>query len=192
MSIVIGETLLALSNVSMNYVNGTEKQVKENAKFSDQLGTTEVNNIVNEIYDKFGIKVGVSNSRFECFIPGDVLYRINTDSALKNKVYAMLADYSSSEFQTTMQTLNPPVKKCTLIFDENGDVVATLEPDVEKESVGSSKEKSVSAILENNSYNGIISDFTYFVTPNFELQSVLLAPTLKRIISLDSFLISWI
>ena len=43
MSIVIGETLLALSNVSMNYVNGTEKQVKENAKFSDQLGTTEVN-----------------------------------------------------------------------------------------------------------------------------------------------------
>ena len=55
MSIVIGETLLALSNVSMNYVNGTEKQVKENAKFSDQLGTTEVNNIVNEIYDKFGI-----------------------------------------------------------------------------------------------------------------------------------------
>lgn len=55
MSIVIGETLLALSNVSMNYVNGTEKQVKENAKFSDQLGTTEVNNIVNEIYGKFYI-----------------------------------------------------------------------------------------------------------------------------------------
>ena len=80
MSIVIGETLLALSNVSMNYVNGTEKQVKENAKFSDQLGTTEVNNIVNEIYDKFGINVGVSNSRFECFIPGDVLYRMNTQS----------------------------------------------------------------------------------------------------------------
>ena len=51
MSIVIGETLLALSNVSMNYVNGTEKQVKENAKFSDQLGTTEVNNIVKEIYN---------------------------------------------------------------------------------------------------------------------------------------------
>lgn len=180
MSIVIGETLLAFSNVSMNYVNGTEKQVKENAKFSDQLGTTEVNNIVKEIYNKFGINVGVSNSRFECFIPGDVFHRMNTDSALKNKVYAMLADYSSSEFQTTMQTLNPPVKKCTLIFDENGDVVATLEPDVEKESVGSSKEKSVSAILENNSYNGIISDVSYDVTPNFELQSVLLAPTLKR------------
>ena len=35
---------------------------------------------------------------------------MNTDSALKNKVYAMLADYSSSEFQTTMQTLNPPEK----------------------------------------------------------------------------------
>lgn len=68
MSIVIGETLLALSNVSMNYVNGTEKQVKENAKFSDHLGTTEVNNIVKEIYNKFGINVGVSNSRFECFI----------------------------------------------------------------------------------------------------------------------------
>lgn len=85
MSIEIGETLLALSNVSMNYVNGTEKQVKENAKFSDQLGTTEVNNIVKEIYNKFGINVGVSNSRFECFIPGDVLYRMNTDSALKIK-----------------------------------------------------------------------------------------------------------
>lgn len=85
MSIVIGETLLALSNVSMNYVNGTEKQVKENAKFSDQLGTTEVNNIVKEIYNKFGINVGVSNSRFECFIPGDVFHRMNTDSALKIK-----------------------------------------------------------------------------------------------------------
>ena len=62
---------------------------------------------------------------------------MNTDSALKNKGYAMLADESSSELQMTMQTLNPPVKKWTLIFDENGDVVATLEPDVEKESVGS-------------------------------------------------------
>ena len=73
-----------------------EKQVKENAKFSDQLGTTEVNNIVKEIYNKFGINVGVSNSRFECFIPGDVFHRMNTDSALKNKVYAMLADYSEA------------------------------------------------------------------------------------------------
>jgi hypothetical protein len=69
---------------------------------------------------------------------------------------------------------------CTIYILAPGDVVATLEPDVEKESVGSSKEKSVSAILENNSYNGIISDVSYDVTPNFELQSVLLAPTLKR------------
>ena len=62
MSIVIGETLLALSNVSMNYVNGTEKQVKENAKFSDQLGTTEVNNIVNESNGKLTVNKIASKS----------------------------------------------------------------------------------------------------------------------------------
>ena len=43
---------------------------------------------------------------------------MNTDTVLRQKVYDMLADYSSDKFKLTMQTLNPPVKKCTLVFDD--------------------------------------------------------------------------
>lgn len=35
---------------------------------------------------------------------------MNTDTALRQKVYDMLADYSSDKFKLTMRTLNPPVK----------------------------------------------------------------------------------
>ncbi len=41
---------------------------------------------------------------------------MNTDTALRQKVYDMLADYSSDKFKLTMQTLNPPVKKCVHWF----------------------------------------------------------------------------
>ena len=60
-----------------------------------------------------------ANGYFECYIPSDVLYKMNTDTALRQKVYDMLADYSSDKFKLTMQTLNPPVKKCTLVFDDS-------------------------------------------------------------------------
>lgn len=54
--------------------------------------------------------MGAANGYFECYIPSDVLYRMNTDTVLRQKVYDMLADYSSDKFKLTMQTLNPPVK----------------------------------------------------------------------------------
>lgn len=44
----------------------------------------------------------------------------------------MLADYTGEKFQTFCKTFVPPVKKCTLIFGQKGDVVSALEPDMEK------------------------------------------------------------
>lgn len=58
----------------------------------------------------------------------------------------MLADYSSDKFKLTMQTLNPPVKKCTLVFDDNGEVVATLEPDVGGEKAASERSKNTEKV----------------------------------------------
>ena len=72
--------------------------------------------------------------------------RMNTDTVLRQKVYDMLADYSSDKFKLTMQTLNPPVKKCTLVFDDNGEVVATLEPDVGGEKAASERSKNTEKV----------------------------------------------
>ena len=71
---------------------------------------------------------------------------MNTDTVLRQKVYDMLGDYSSDKFKLTMQTLNPPVKKCTLVFDDNGEVVATLEPDVGGEKAASERSKNTEKV----------------------------------------------
>ena len=61
---------------------------------------------------------------------------MNTDTALRQKVYDMLADYSSDKFKLTMQTLNPPVKKCTLVFDDNGiEVQGVMAMEYKKKSI---------------------------------------------------------
>lgn len=67
-------------------------------------------------------------------------------NSVRQKVYDMLADYSSDKFKLTMQTLNPPVKKCTLVFDDNGEVVATLEPDVGGEKAASERSKNTEKV----------------------------------------------
>ncbi|RHQ43303.1 hypothetical protein DWY37_05730 [Roseburia sp. AF25-13LB] len=90
--------------------------------------------------------MGAANGYFECYIPSDVLYKMNTDTALRQKVYDMLADYSSDKFKLTMRTLNPPVKKCTLVFDDNGEIVATLEPDVGGEKAISERSKNTEKV----------------------------------------------
>lgn len=90
--------------------------------------------------------MGAANGYFECYIPSDVLYKMNTDTVLRQKVYDMLADYSSDKFKLTMRTLNPPVKKCTLVFDDNGEIVATLEPDVGGEKAISERSKNTEKV----------------------------------------------
>lgn len=65
---------------------------------------------------------------------------------VRQKVYDMLADYSSDKFKLTMRTLNPPVKKCTLVFDDNGEIVATLEPDVGGEKAISERSKNTEKV----------------------------------------------
>lgn len=100
------------------------------------------------VYDAFDVGAfqyllkPIDEQRF----PSDVLYRMNTDTVLRQKVYDMLADYSSDKFKLTMQTLNPPVKKCTLVFDDNGEVVATLEPDVGGEKAASERSKNTEKV----------------------------------------------
>ncbi|AOT72298.1 hypothetical protein [Geosporobacter ferrireducens] len=115
-----------------------QNDLKVEKNFGKALREKQIDSIKEDIFNRFNINVGAMSGKVECHIPEDVLYRMNTDTALKKKVYDMLSDYSSDKFKMTMQTLNPPVKKCILIFDDTGEVTATLEPDVAKESTGTS------------------------------------------------------
>lgn len=131
----------AISNLSQTY--GTTNALKtvnnygSMSNFNGILKEQRINNVKKEIYQKFQISVGSSNGEFECYIPSDVLYGMSTNSKLKEKVYNTLEDYSGEKFKQSIQGLNPPVKKCTLIFDESGDVTATLEAKVESETSNS-------------------------------------------------------
>jgi hypothetical protein len=140
--------------IDLSNAKVVESEDRTDSDFSNQFKKNVINNVKSDIYEKFGINVGVADNSFECFISGDVLYRMNTDEELKEKIYAMLEDYTSPHFQMTKISLNPPVKKCTLVFDENGDVVATLYPDVEKEK-GNRKRKSIK-IINGNSINELL------------------------------------
>ena len=127
-------------------VNTIEGDINVEKDFYGTLREQQINCVKEDIYNKFHIDVGAANGYFECYIPSDVLYRMNTDTVLRQKVYDMLADYSSDKFKLTMQTLNPPVKKCTLVFDDNGEVVATLEPDVGGEKAASERSKNTEKV----------------------------------------------
>ena len=142
------QVLGILSNItaSVQNVNTIEGDINVEKGFGRTLREQQINCVKEDIYNKFHIDVGAANGYFECYISSDVLYRMNTDTALKQKVYDMLADYSSDKFKLTMQTLNPPVKKCTLVFDDNGEVVATLEPDLGGEKAVSEKSKNIEKV----------------------------------------------
>lgn len=119
------QALGMLSNITAieqkQNVNTIEGDINVEKDFYGTLREQQINCVKEDIYNKFHIDVGAANGYFECYIPSDVLYKMNTDTALRQKVYDMLADYSSDKFKLTMQTLNPPVKKCTLVFDGNGE-----------------------------------------------------------------------
>ena len=87
----------------------------------------------------------------------------------------MLADYSSDKFKLTMQTLNPPVKKCTLVFDDNGRVVATLEPDVGGEKAVSERSKNTEKvrIMNGNDIKSLLQNDMQEMIQNIEVQGVM-------------------
>ena len=144
------QALGMLSNITAieqkQNVNTISGDINVEKDFYGTLREQQINCVKEDIYNKFHIDVGAANGYFECYIPSDVLYRMNTDTVLRQKVYDMLADYSSDKFKLTMQTLNPPVKKCTLVFDDNGEVVATLEPDVGGEKAASERSKNTEKV----------------------------------------------
>lgn len=102
--------------------------------FYGVLQNQQVDRMKQEIYNCFGIEVGDCSDTFGCYIPSNVLYRMNTDTALKEKVFGMLEKYSGEEFKNSIMGQQPSIKKCTLNFDEYGEMTATLETGAEKQN----------------------------------------------------------
>ena len=130
------QALGMLSNITAivqkQNVNTISGDINVEKDFYGTLREQQINCVKEDIYNKFHIDVGAANGYFECYIPSDVLYRMNTDTVLRQKVYDMLADYSSDKF--------------TLVFDDNGEVVATLEPDVGGEKAASERSKNTEKV----------------------------------------------
>ncbi len=62
-------------------------------------------------------------------------YRYNGDfrhPILKTKVFQSLEKYTGEEFQKAVMGQEMTIQKCTMIFDEKGDMTATLESSAEK------------------------------------------------------------
>lgn len=186
MNVEMREALAFVSDFTVNGTWDITWQISTGKDFRNQLRSFVVGNSKAEIYEKFGVRVNVPGDAEECWIPEDVLYRMNDDAALREKVYAMLADYASPKFQRTKAALYPPVKKCTLVFDEKGNVVTTLEPDMEKleeEADSSHKKKGrLTGWLASEMYGlGIMNSVeVYNPFQSMDLQRALLTSALIR------------
>ncbi|MBQ9989521.1 MAG: hypothetical protein IJP31_01050 [Lachnospiraceae bacterium] len=113
--------------------------------FGKTFQEKQINQVKQEIYEKFGISVGSYGKSFSCYIPSNVLYQISCNSQMKEKVYEQLESYSPENYEKSIAGLNPPVKRCTLIFDEGGDATATME-------AAASEEDLASSVINNNAY----------------------------------------
>ena len=176
-------TLSVISKIITNNTYSVEEQEKIVGSFSGTIKENEVNYIKVDIYDKFGVNINKSNSSFECYIPGDVLYKMNKDTALRKKIYDMLADYTSTKFQRARKALNPPVKKCTLVFDKNGDVVATLEPDLDAgggDIKSSSSKADILHLLGEYELGTIVLETPQNVYQGLEVQALMLSAGLIK------------
>lgn len=130
MSTNITEILNLLSTVNNTGSYGSIGNIYQTGtSFGNALQNQMVNRMKQEIYNQFQINVGSYSDHFSCYIPSDVLCRMNTDKALKEKVFNMLEKYSGEEFKESIMGQEPSVKKCTLTFDEEGEVTVTLKTD---------------------------------------------------------------
>lgn len=151
--------------------------------FSVQMQEASVESMKTEIYKKFGVNVNTTDDHEECFIPNEVLYRMNSDPALREKVFTVLADHRDAK--RTLAGYYPPVKKYTLTFDKNGDVVTyILEPDMEaleKDNSKSTKNRIFSDQLSWEAYDhNIMNDSLYSAFHNIEMQSAMLQTVLIK------------
>lgn len=158
-------TILLRTSISDNTASIEQNRVDEN--FSIQLKAAAIENVKTEIYKKFGVNVNTTNNNEECLIPIDVLYRMNSDTRLKEKVFAVLADHRNAK--CTLAGYEPSVRKYTLIFDRNGDVVTyILEPDMETIENDNVKTKKNKIIYDRFLWN----TFDYNNTKNSLLQDI--------------------
>lgn len=169
-------------STSFNNIIGDGITLTESAKtdnhFNELLKEAAVENVKTDIYHKFNIKVNASDNREECTIPREVLYRMNSDTALREKVYTVLDDYKNTK--ATLAGYYPPVKKYTLTFDAQGNVLAyLLEPDMEKleKDLGRSGKKGYTfdrLSLNIYDYNEMINNLLYGPHQNLETQRAIL------------------
>ncbi len=165
-------------------ITGLDVNHSKKGAFAEELQESSINTIIKEIHDKFGIDVGKSGQRIECYIPGEVLYQMSTNGTLKKEVYTVLEDYTCPEFKVQMDILNPPMKKLTLIFDKDANVVAYGEPDMKKleeeyEQIKRKKQAlSVLGPVSKKSYD-LIVNYTENSIPNIELQSIVASSIIK-------------
>jgi len=83
----------------------------------------------------------------------------------------------------TRKALNPPVKKVTLVFDKNGCVVATLEPDLDNKdgSIKSSSSKADMLQLLGDYELGIfVPENSQNLYQNLEMQMLMLSAGLVK------------
>lgn len=127
MSTNITEILNLLSTVNSIGPYGSRGNLYQaGISFGSALQNQLANRMKKEIYDQFQISVGSYSNHYSCYIPSDVLCRMNADKALKEKVFNMLEKYSGEEFKESMMGQGA-AKKCTLTFDEEGEVTVTLK-----------------------------------------------------------------
>lgn len=170
------------ANVRLQNTEGNKADAETEKFFGITLKEQQINSIKADIYDRFQIDVDTANGRLYCYIPGNVLYKMNFDSALKEKVYNILADYSSDKFEMEMQTLYPPVKKCTLVFDDNGNAVATLEADMERLEKDTEKpaKKRKPYLLRDCSLEMLFRENTYEPYQDVTIHGILATSYIRR------------
>lgn len=83
------QALGMLSNITAieqkQNVNTIEGDINVEKDFYGTLREQQINCVKEDIYNKFHIDVGAANGYFECYIPSDVLYKMNTDTALRQE-----------------------------------------------------------------------------------------------------------
>lgn len=177
---------MAIENISRiaNPITSSTVQNAKNVAFAEELRESSVNAIIQEIHDKFGINVGESGHRIECYIPSEVLYQMTINDSLKKDVFTVLDDYTCLEFKRLMDEIDPPMKKVTLIFDKDANVVANCEADMKKleEEYDQIKRKkqalSIFGPVSKKPYDLIIK-YSEDGTPNIELQGIVASSVIK-------------
>ena len=156
MNIESVDILSALYSGMVSHTDAAEQIVADN-NFSSQIKEQAAANIKTDIFEKFGVKVNAPDDSETCLIPEDLLYRMNSDAALKEKVYSVLADHKNAK--AALASFYPPVKRYTLVFDKKGDVVTyVLEPDMERLE----KDMGKSGRVKNDLFNGsLINPYDY-------------------------------